>query len=177
MKEPVMPLPSTAFQRGLESFQQTTDPNHPEWLRMSLALGSAYDALTQLGMLDVMFDQTNEFDAALLSWCRAGANRDHRDTTNVLKVKTPLPSSQFLRALGCAEHLINSAIPNVQLPALLTMGASLAYAFRVLRDSGLLTVMFDMDNPFDLSMLIWCAKADEKPSCHSVPYQTDFSRN
>lgn len=177
MSNPSAPLPSSAFQAALETFERSIKINVPEWLKMTLALWSGYSTLSNSDELSLMFAADNEFDMAMLTWCYEGENREKPNSTHTLDKDTPFPSIRFQRVLSADQKTLNDDEMPKGLPPLLYMGASLNYAYMALHDSGLLEAMFNRANPFDAAMLLWCVAARHRTSkCNSL-VQANLSRN
>ena len=86
-----------------------------------------------------------------------------------------LPSANFQRGLAAFEA---SAAINPHDPAWLQMTLALARAYRTLSDMEGVSLMFDLANPFDQTLLIWCREAECREADQPTPFlnATDLPR-
>lgn len=157
MSETKSSIPSVALQIALSEQENALNPELPSWLRMVLALMAVYKRAKGAATVESTFDHAHSFDLSLLVWCREADNREtgqtHKKTDGM-----PFPSPQFQHALKAGQQKLDNGVKN-RLPHLTRMGIALYYVFVTLEDADLLGLMFDCENPFDVSMLMWCYKA------------------
>ena len=75
----------------------------------------------------------------------------------------PSPSLEFCLYLKAFQESIQKDFPK-EVPEWLLMAAGLHLAYRTLKQSEALGLMFDAQNQFDLSMLRWCIEAEDRGS-------------
>ncbi len=172
--------PSPDFQRNLSAFEESAQQGlvkrPPVWLQMASGLSLAYRTLEPMGTLGIMFDQTNEFDMALLRWCLEAEIRTiqpaNRRVARVWPVRPldvngdqhhlPNPSADFQHAFSIFELTLETNLENTTLEEWMRLAGALAYSYRILRRSNTLGLMFDVNNVFDFALLRWCVEADDR---------------
>jgi len=77
-------LPSERLQAVLSLFEKSLregvlkDKSLPEWYYMASALMAAFEVFDKSGKTDLMFDTSNPFDMAMLTWCVETTVREKR---------------------------------------------------------------------------------------------------
>jgi len=72
----------------------------------------------------------------------------------------PFPSERLANALNILEaNVRNRAVAGLNVPEWQVKAKALILGHEAMENAGQITAMFDLDNPFDMAMLVWCTNA------------------
>jgi hypothetical protein len=175
-----IPWPSETLRNALNETETIIQKRgiswNGEWRAMAHSLFLLYKVLKSRGKLDLAFCGQNPFDRSMIVWCVEAERRVlniAQETPEVLAGEPiVLPSTDLQKSLSRYQAALRHQGMNEAREEIVMAGAFMM-GYRARKDSGDLVSMFDPENEFDQSILVWCMEADRRQSSRVA----DLSRN